>query len=87
MESSSLTLVPIVLLMSATIDYSSNNAMRQRVQDALDAAVLAGAHRRTRRRPAISAFPRRGRSSTARSVPMRASLPAHRSPSTRSPPK
>ncbi|HPG04649.1 MAG TPA: pilus assembly protein TadG-related protein, partial [Rhodoblastus sp.] len=39
----SLTLVPIVLLMSATIDYSSNNAMRQRVQDALDAAVLAGA--------------------------------------------
>ena len=39
----SLTLVPIVLLMSATIDYSSNSAMSQRVQDALDAAVLAGA--------------------------------------------
>lgn len=39
----SLTLLPIVLLMALTIDYSSNNAMRQRVQDALDTAVLAGA--------------------------------------------
>ena len=37
------TVAPIMLLMSATIDYSSNNAMRQRVQDALDSAVLAGA--------------------------------------------
>lgn len=38
-----LTLLPIVLLMSLTVDYSSSNAMQQRVQDALDSAVLAGA--------------------------------------------
>lgn len=38
-----LTLLPIVLMMALSIDYSSNNAMRQRVQDALDGAVLAGA--------------------------------------------
>lgn len=39
----SLTLLPIVLLMALTIDYGANTALRQRVQDALDAAVLAGA--------------------------------------------
>jgi len=39
----SLTLLPIALLMALTIDYGANNAMRQRVQDALDGAVLAGA--------------------------------------------
>ncbi len=39
----SLTLLPIVLFMALSIDYGANNAMRQRVQDALDAAVLAGA--------------------------------------------
>lgn len=39
----SLTLLPIVLFMALSVDYGANNAMRQRVQDALDSAVLAGA--------------------------------------------
>ena len=39
----SLTLLPIVLFMALSVDYGAKNAMRQRVQDALDSAVLAGA--------------------------------------------
>lgn len=37
-----LTLLPIFILMAMTIDYNSNVALKARVQDALDAAVLAG---------------------------------------------
>lgn len=39
-----LTLLPIVLLTAMTIDYNSGVALKARVQDALDSAVLAGAN-------------------------------------------